>query len=112
MSNFAIIQTGGHQYKVAEGQEILVEKLDKNKNAKIEFEDILAGQRVLAQVLENLKGPKIKIAKFKPKKRYKRVLGHRQIYTKIRIEKIYQGEIAKPSKIKKVSKQKTKKAKK
>lgn len=97
---FAIIQTGGKQYKVTEGQTLLVEKL--NAEGTIAFSDVLLiggenmkvgtprveGAKVEATVLDQVKGPKIIVRKYKPKVRYRRKTGHRQTYTQIRIEKI------------------------
>jgi len=89
MVKFAVIKSGGKQYKAEEGQEILVEKIiGKKENDKIEFKDLLYGKKVVAAILKEEKGNKIHIFKFKPKKRYRRKKGHRQIYTKIKIESI------------------------
>jgi len=84
--NIAIIKTGGKQYKVAEGDELQVEKIVAE--GKVEFEDILNGKKVTAAVLEQGKRAKVEVAKFHAKKRYERHLGHRQNYTKIKIESI------------------------
>ena len=97
--SIAVIKTGGKQYKVSVGDKLRVEKLtvnnlSKNKkknsksNEKIEFEDILGGKKVVAEIIENGKEKKIKVFKFKPKKRYKRTYGHRQPYTQIEIKEI------------------------
>jgi large subunit ribosomal protein L21 len=86
MSKFAIIKTGGKQYKVREGDVLKVEKLAAAK--KVEFVDILNGQKVIASILGNKKDTKVRILKFRAKKRYKRVKGHRQQYSQIKIEKI------------------------
>jgi large subunit ribosomal protein L21 len=87
---FAIIVAGGKQYKVKEGQEILVEKIPgKKEKDKIEFKDLLHNKKVLATILKlEEKGEKVNIFKFRPRKRYRRKTGHRQIYTRIKIEKI------------------------
>lgn len=87
---FAIIVAGGKQYKVSEGQEILIEKIvDKKEKDKIEFKDLLCNKKVVATVLKlEEKGEKINIFKFRPRKRYRRKTGHRQTYTRIKIEKI------------------------
>ena len=85
----AVIRTGGKQYKVQEGQELLVERIpDKKEKDKIEFKDLLYGKKVFATILGEEKGEKIHIFKFKPRKRYRRKTGHRQIYAKIKIESI------------------------
>ncbi len=101
---FAVIQTGGKQYLVKEGQELKVEKLENNDGDVIELEALLVsddeavdmkigaptvkGAKVSAKVIETAKGKKIDIIKYKPKSRYRRKNGHRQMYTKILIEKI------------------------
>lgn len=99
---WAIIKTGGKQYKVSEGQKIVVEKLE-TKDGKVTFDQVLllGGDRntigtplvekakVSGKVLENFKEKKIRVVKFKSKSRYTRTSGHRQSKTKILIEKIY-----------------------
>src|SRR5690625_4239496 len=99
---YAIIETGGKQIKVVEGQEIQVEKLDIDKDETITFENVLLvggddvqigspyveGATVTAKVREHVRGKKITVIKFKPKKNYSRKQGHRQPYTKLVIEKI------------------------
>lgn len=97
---FAIIKTGGKQYKVREGQTLVVEKLvaDGNvvfdtvlliggENAKIGTPTV-AGAKVEASVVEHGKGKKLHVIKYKPKVRYRRKIGHRQPFTKVKIEKI------------------------
>ena len=86
MFDIAIIKTGGKQYKVKVGDEIKIEKLDADKKA--EFTDLLNGAKVTAQILEHGKLPKVTVLKFHAKKRYERNKGHRQAYTKIKIEAI------------------------
>lgn len=102
MSNWAIIKTGGKQYKVTEGQTLSVEKLDGEKDSKITFSEVLAlggdkvevgmpiltKAKVTAKLLETFKDKKIRIVKFKSKSRYLRQAGHRQQKTKVLIEKI------------------------
>ncbi|MBS3995054.1 MAG: 50S ribosomal protein L21 [Alkaliphilus sp.] len=100
---YAIIETGGKQYRVQEGDTLFVEKLEVNQGETIEFVKVLAvskdgelslgtpvvnGAKVIATVVENGKGPKIIIFKYKPKKDYRKKQGHRQPYTKIKVEKI------------------------
>lgn len=100
---FAIIETGGKQYKVCEGDEIFVEKLDVNEGDKVSFDKVLTvnsdndikigtpyveGAVVSAEVVKNGKGKKIYVMTYKPKKNEKRKIGHRQPYTKVKIEKI------------------------
>ena len=99
---FAIFVTGGKQYKVSEGNEIYVEKLGVEEGETVTFDKVLAvsddtlklgapyvdGAKVVANVIENGKFKKIDVIKYKSKKNEKKKIGHRQCYTKIRIEKI------------------------
>ena len=100
---FAIIETGGKQYKVNEGDVIFVEKLDAAEGDKITFDRVLVvsdadgikvgaptveGATVTANVLKNGKAKKIYVMTYKSKKNEKRKMGHRQPYTKVQIEKI------------------------
>lgn len=100
---YAIIVTGGKQYKVAEGDTIYVEKLDANDGEAVKFDNVLAvekdgavtvgapkveGACVSGKVVKNGKGRKIMVFKYKAKKNYRRRQGHRQPYTKVTIEKI------------------------
>ena len=91
----AVIKTGGKQYKVKEGDIVIIEKIDGLKPDKrnIEFDDILSGKKVSASFLNEHKGPKVRIFKYKAKTRYRRVSGHRQKYIKIKIDKITSFEI-------------------
>lgn len=97
------MKTGGKQYKVSEGQILEIERIDKKPKEKIEFSELLLmvdsgeiklgqplvnGIRVEAEVLDQIKGPKIRVAKFKAKARYRLVRGHRQHLTRVKIEKI------------------------
>lgn len=97
---FAIIATGGKQYKVTEGQVLKVEKLEAvgevifdqvllvgGENVKIGTPNV-NGAKVEATVLGDVKGRKITIRKYKPKVRYRRKTGHRQKYTEVKIDKI------------------------
>ena len=100
---FAVIETGGKQYKVNEGDIIFVEKLDVEAGAKVEIDRVLAlstadgfkagnpvvdGAKVTANVVKNGKAKKIYVMTYKPKKNEKKKNGHRQPYTKLQIEKI------------------------
>ena len=104
MSTIAVIKTGGKQYKVKEGQELKVEKLVGDEGKKVKLDTLLIadsetgdikslgapslGDKVTAEILETAKDKKVNVVKYKNKTRYKRTLGHRQLYTKIKIEKI------------------------
>lgn len=99
---YAVIVTGGKQYKVSEGDVIYVEKLGAEENAEITFDTVLAVNTdngvkagkdcakatVTAKVLKNGKGKKITVFTYKPKKNEKRKMGHRQPYTKVEITAI------------------------
>ena len=100
---FAVIETGGKQYKVNEGDVIFVEKLDVAEGDKVTFDKVLAvaddngiktgkpvveGASVTASVVKNGKAKKIYVMTYKSKKNEKRKMGHRQPYTKVQIEKI------------------------
>ena len=100
---YAIIETGGKQYKVAEGDTLFIEKLEAEAGQTITFDQVLAvldgekatfgapvveGAKVSASVVKNGKGKKIRIFKYNPKKGYRRRQGHRQPYTKVTIGKI------------------------
>ena len=99
----AIIETGGKQYRVAEGDVIFVEKLDVAAGDSVKFDQVLAivdgenatfgapvieGASVTANVVKNGKSAKVRVYKMKPKKGYRRTQGHRQPYTKVQIETI------------------------
>lgn len=99
---FAVIETGGKQYVVHEGDEVDLEKLDAEEGEEVEFPAVLATGKggdvdlgdpevdasVTAEVIEHGKGEKVKVMKFKRKKKYKRVYGHRQPYTTVKITDI------------------------
>jgi len=99
---FAVIVTGGKQYKVNEGDVIFVEKLNVAEGEKVVFDQVLAvatedglkagaavaGATVTANVVKNGKAKKIDVMTYKSKKNEKKKIGHRQPYTKVQIEKI------------------------
>ena len=99
----AVIVTGGKQYRVAAEDVIYVEKLDVEDGATITFDQVLAvidedsqvfgapvveGATVTGTVIKSGKSKKIRVYKMKPKKNYRRTQGHRQPYTKVKIEAI------------------------
>ena len=95
----AIFVTGGKQYLVNEKDEIYVEKLNVPANEDVSFDQVLyvdgeigdpyvKGAKVIATVLKHGKNKKIKVFKYKPKKKYRKTQGHRQPYTKLVIKKI------------------------
>ena len=100
---YAIIQTGGKQYRVEEGKVITVEKLAQSADEAIEFADVLSvvdgdniqfgapfvkGATVKGKVLTQGRGKKIRVFKYKSKSNYRRRQGHRQPFTKVLIESI------------------------
>ena len=100
--SYAIVKTGGKQYRVEEGTTLLVERLTDDEGAKISLEplllagdgdpvfegDALGMANVSAEIVEHLRGPKLRVFKFKPKRGYKRRTGHRQELTRIKVTKI------------------------
>ena len=96
---YAVIVTGGKQYKVEAGDEILVEKLDAEVGAKVDFDVLMMadgenvtvgkpyveGVKAAAEVVEHGKGRKVIIFKYKPKKNIRKKQGHRQPYTKVKV---------------------------
>lgn len=99
---YAVIRTGGKQYMVKEGDTLKIEKLVADVGADLNLEvlfigddkgvkvgaPLVAGAKVTAKLLEHGRGKKIRIVKYKPKSRYRKVAGHRQPFTKIQISKI------------------------
>ena len=100
---YAVVVTGGKQYRVQEGDVLYVEKLEADVETSIELGDVLAlgkedglvvgtpvveGAKVFAKVLEQGKAKKVIVFKYKRKKDYRRKQGHRQPFTKLQIEKI------------------------
>ncbi len=100
---FAVIETGGKQYKVQEGDILFIEKIDAEAESTVKFDKVLAisddagfkvgaplidGASVDAKVIKQGKGKKIYVLKYKPKKNEKKKMGHRQLYTKVEITKI------------------------
>lgn len=100
---FAVIETGGKQYKVTEGDILFIEKLGVEDGEKVTFDKVMAlsdgekttvgapyveGANVTANVIKSGKGKKILVMTYKAKKNEKKKKGHRQPYTKVQIEKI------------------------
>ncbi len=102
---YAIVKTGGKQYRVERGQRLLIERLAVDEGADVKLEPILfrsdeavfdkAGLesvQVTAKVLAHVRGEKLRVFKFKPKRGYKRRTGHRQDLTQIEVTEISQGK--------------------
>lgn len=100
---YAVIKTGGKQYKVTEGDVLKVEKLNADVNGTVELDNVLlvvdgenvkvgtpavSGAKVVAEVVAQGKGKKVVNFKYKPKKGYHRKKGHRQLFTEIKIKSI------------------------
>ena len=100
---YAIVKTGGKQYRVEQGQTLLVERLPEEAGATVSLEPILfrsddvvfdadglAKVKVAAKVVEHVRGEKLRVFKFKPKRGYRRRTGHRQDLTRIEVTEIKQ----------------------
>lgn len=99
---YAVIASGGKQYKVSAGDEVFVEKLAGEQGDKVEFDQVLAvngddgfkfgedvkNVKVTGEIVKQGKGKKIIVFKYKPKKGYRRKQGHRQPYTRVKINEI------------------------
>jgi large subunit ribosomal protein L21 len=118
---YAIIETGGKQYKVAEGQTLKVDRLDVAEGGTVELDRVLLiadgdnvtvgkptieGARVLATAKQNGRGDKVIVFKFKSKVRYRRKNGHRQLFTSLSIDKILPPGVEAPQPVKKTRRKK------
>ncbi len=101
---FAIVVVGGKQYRVEEGREVVVDRLDAAPGDVVELRSLLVadgsdvrlgGQakdaKVTARVVEHLRGPKIVISRFKPKRGFRKKTGFRSALTRLEVQKIAQG---------------------
>jgi large subunit ribosomal protein L21 len=117
--NYAVIKTGGKQYKVSAGDVIEIDRIS-GKDGKISFEEVLllvndgkvkvgkpfiAGEKVEGKILEDIRGVKVRVSKFKSKVRYRRTTGFRAALTRVQIEKI--GGIKAEKPVQKVTAKKT-----
>lgn len=104
---YAVIESGGKQYRVEEGSSLLVDRLDAKEGDKVSLrpvlfrdgdvlvgEKALAGVKVEAKVAEHLRGPKVKVFKYKAKKGYRRRAGHRSELTKLEVTTLKAGKKA------------------
>lgn len=96
---YAVVKTGGKQYRVSVGDEIFIEKIEQDENDEITFDEVLAvsnddgfhlgdnvkSAKVTGEILKQGRGRKIVVFKYKPKKGYRKKKGHRQPYTRVRI---------------------------
>jgi large subunit ribosomal protein L21 len=100
---YAVLQSGARQYRAEAGETILVERLAAEVGQQVEIDKVLLiadgeqieigqptikGAKVLATVVAQEKGPKVRIWKYHPRKRYRRRAGHRQQYTRLRVDEI------------------------
>ncbi len=103
---YAVLKSGSHQYKATVGSDLIVEKLPYEVGAQVELDEVylvadgeeiavgqptVAGAKVMATVVEEFRGPKIRIFKYKPKERYRRRQGHRQTYMRLHVDEIVKG---------------------
>ena len=99
---YAIVEIGGKQYRVAEGDSVLVDRIGEDEGAKVSPRALLFADgknavmdgadlgkvKVEAVVAEHVKGPKIRVATYRPKKRHRRQMGHRSLLSRVEIKKI------------------------
>jgi large subunit ribosomal protein L21 len=100
---YVVVRLGGRQYRAEEGTQLLVEKLPQGTGEQVMLEEVLLvagddevqvgaplveGAKVKATVVAHEKGPKIRVFKYRPKQRYRRRMGHRQTYTRLRVDEI------------------------
>ena len=103
MANYAIIRTGGKQYRAEPGAQLTIEKIEGERGGSVSFEDVLfvrgedtiqigapllAGVLVKATIVEQTRDKKVLIHKHKKRKKYRKTQGHRQWITRVRIEEI------------------------
>ena len=103
MSKVAVIRTGGKQYLVKKGDILYIERIKGEKGEKVSFETLaiydeenkkadignpVLKEKVEAEILDHIKGDKIRVLRFKAKVRYRKVRGHRQLLSKVKIIKI------------------------
>ena len=113
MSTYAVIESGGKQYRVEKGTSVLVDRLRAEQGDKVALRPVLFRDKeviaepkelekvkVEATVAEHLRGPKIKVFKYKPKKGYRRRAGHRSELTRLEVTELKMGAAAKKPKAK------------
>ncbi len=103
---YAVIKSGTHQYKATVGGELLVELLPYEVGTQVALENVylvadgeevqvgqpvIPGAKVLATIVDEIRGPKVIIFKYKAKERYRRHQGHRQNYMRLRVDEIVKG---------------------
>jgi large subunit ribosomal protein L21 len=121
MSMYAVVESGGKQYKVEKGTALLVDRLDAKEGDKVSLRPVMFRDKevvadakglekvqVEATVAEHLRGPKIKVFKYKPKKGYRRRAGHRSELTRLEVTELKMGGAAKKAPAEKKAKPKAK----
>lgn len=113
---FAVIRTGGKQYRVTKGDKVRVEKLSNKEGSEVSFKEVLlyvegkdvevgspkvSSAKVVGKVLEHGKGDKVIVYKYKKRKRYSKKQGHRQPYTEVEIIEVSNGGTSKKAPAKK-----------
>jgi large subunit ribosomal protein L21 len=97
---FAVVKSGGKQYRVSEGQELVVDRLEGEIGDSVELpvsfvaddESVDLGERTArVEILKHLRGDKIHVYKYKPKKDYRKKTGHRQALTRVRVLEVSDG---------------------
>ena len=103
---YAVVKSGTHQYKATVGSHLIVERLPYTVGTQVELdqvyllddgEQVLVGQptvngaMIRATIVEEFRGPKVRIFKYRPKERYRRRMGHRQTYMRLRVDDIVKG---------------------
>ena len=97
---FAVVKSGGKQYRVSEGQELVVDRLQGEVGNSVELpvgfvaddESVDLGERTArVEIVEHLRGDKIHVYKYKPKKDYRKKTGHRQALTRVRVLEVSDG---------------------
>lgn len=103
---YAVVKSGTHQYKAIVGRELVVEKLPHPVGEQITLDQvylladetdvqvgrpIVTGAKVVATIVEEFRGPKVRIFKYRAKERYRRRQGHRQTYMRLRVDEILKG---------------------
>lgn len=119
LMNYAVIRSGGKQYKVSSGDELTIDKLSEDGKKSVVFDEVLllvsdekvsvgkplvSGAKVEATMIENIKGEKIYVKKFKAKSRYRKTTGFRAQMSVVKIEKIDSGSNASEKKTKEPTK--------
>lgn len=103
---YAVVKSGTHQYKATVGGNLIVERLPHEVGTQVELDQVyllddgeqvfvgqptVNGAMIRATIVEEFRGPKVRIFKYRPKERYRRRMGHRQTYMRLRVDDIVKG---------------------